>query len=177
MKLQEITWPVFRLGEKKPEFDNGLVYYHSEYVDEEVGKRVNVRIVDDKNLPALSIGLRRLHLMQDKKTKMFPISTAIYFLADLLKLAKASTWFVDNSGQVFQYKKATRAKLVTKKIKQVLPAQGFGCILEVEGIATRFKCLQRPSTYQEYAVILQNGLSYMLYGLSETPRANSWRMV
>lgn len=176
MRLTEIVWPVFRLGEKKPEFDNGLAYYHSEYVDEEIGKRVNVRVIDDKSLPMETIGLRRLHLIQ-AKTKMFPISTAIYFLADLLKLAKASTWFVDNSGQVFQYKKATRAKLTTKKIKQVLPAQGLGCVLEVEGIATRFKCLQRPKDYQQYAVLLQNGMSYMLYGLSEMPRANSWRMV
>lgn len=177
MKLTEIVWPVFRLGENKPEFEGTLVYYHSEYIDEEVGKRVNVRIVDDKSLPAETIGLRRLQLMQDKKTKMFPIPTAIYFLADMLKLAKASTWFVDNSGRVFQYKKVTRAKLTTKKIKQVLPAQGIGCVLEVEGVAARFKCLQRPNAYQEYAVLLQNGMSYMLYGLSETPRANSWRMV
>jgi hypothetical protein len=116
-------------------------------------------------------------ISQDSSIKMFPVRTAIYFLADLLKLAKATTWFIDSSGRVFQYKKLTRAKLITKKIKQVLPALGVGCVLEVDGIATRFKCLQRPKDFHQYAVILQNGMGYTLYGLSETPRANSWRMV
>lgn len=177
MKLTEIVWPVFRLGEKKPEQEDGVTYYHTEYVDEELGKRVNVRIVDDKSIDATTLGRRRLYLSQDGVTKMFPIRTAIYFLSDLLKLSKATTWFIDSSGRVFQYKKLTRAKLITKKIKQVLPAQGVGCVLEIEGIATRFKCLQRPNDFQLYAVILQNGMGYILYGLSETPRASSWRMV
>lgn len=177
MRLAEIAWPVFRLGEKKPEQDSGITYYHTEYVDEEVGKRVNIRVVDDRNLEGSTLGKRRLVLMQQPNTKMFPIHASIYFLADLLKLAKATTWFIDSSGRVFQYKKAARAKLVTKKIKQILPAQGLGCVLEVEGIATRFKCLQRPREYQHYAVLLLNGMGYTLYGLSETPRATSWRMV
>jgi hypothetical protein len=98
-------------------------------------------------------------------------------LADLIKLAKASTWFIDDSGRVFQYKKQTRAKLVTHKIKQVLPAAGIGCVLELEGIPQRFKSLHHPDDYQQYAVLLVFNKTYTFYGLSETPLKPSWRLV
>jgi hypothetical protein len=108
---------------------------------------------------------------------LFPIRTAIYLLADLIKLAKATAWFIDDTGRVFQYKKQTRAKLVTHKIKQVLPATGLGCVLEVEGTVQRFKSLHHPSEYQQYAVLLYINKSYLFYGLSETPLTPSWRLV
>ena len=177
MKLQEIVWPAYRLSEKPPSFTEGITYFHTEYMDDSRDTTVNMRVVDDKSIDQPSLGRRRLVLSQDDKVKLYPINAAIYFVADLIKLAKSTTWFIDSSGKVFQYKKVTRAKLTTRKIKQILPAESLGCVLEIEGIATRFKCLIRPKDYQQYAVLLQNGMGYILYGLSETLRPNSWRMV
>ena len=177
MKLQEIVWPAYRLSEKPPSFTEGITYFHTEYMDDSRDTTVNMRVVDDKSIDQPSLGRRRLVLSQDDKVKLYTINAAIYFVADLIKLAKSTTWFIDSSGKVFQYKKVTRAKLTTRKIKQILPAESLGCVLEIEGIATRFKCLIRPKDYQQYAVLLQNGMGYILYGLSETLRPNSWRMV
>ena len=175
--LQTITWPVFKLSEKEPNQKNGLVFFHTEYIDETNDTSLTFKIVDDSNLPQKTLGLRRLALQKDSKIKLHKISTAIYFLADLIKLAKATTWFIDSSGKIFQWKKYTRAKLITKKIKQVLPAEGIGCILEVESISQRFKSLQRPQDFHQYAVFLVINRIYILYGLSDVPRKDSWRLV
>jgi len=165
---------VFRLGERKPEQYSGLVFYHTHYVDDMNTESVNIRVVDDANLSGTTLGLRRLQLQDEK---LFPIRTAIYFLADLVKLAKSTTWFIDNSGRVFQYEKNTRAKLQTKRIKQVLPAQGLGCVVELEGISSRFKAMQRPSETQNFARVLKLGMGFIFYGFCETVKPDSWRMV
>lgn len=165
---------MFRLGERKPEQYSGLVFYHTHYVDDMNTESVNIRVVDDANLSGTTLGLRRLQLQDEK---LFPIRTAIYFLADLVKLAKSTTWFIDNSGRVFQYEKNTRAKLQTKRIKQVLPAQGLGCVVELEGISSRFKAMQRPSETQNFARVLKLGMGFIFYGFCETVKPDSWRMV
>ena len=168
---------MYKLGDKQPTIDGGLVYYHTEYLSETNESSLTLRIVDDKSLPQPTLGLRRLMLSLDKTVSLFPIRTAIYLLADLIKLAKATAWFVDDTGRVFQYKKQTRAKLTTHKIKQVLPATGLGCVLELENISHRFKSLHHPSDYQQWAVLLTLDKAHIFYGLSETPLTPSWRLV
>jgi hypothetical protein len=133
-------------------------------------------MVDDKNLPQATLGLRRL-VMKSDSVELFPIRTAIYFLADLVKLAKSTTWFIDSAGRVFQYEKNTRAKLTTKKIKQVLPADGLGCVVELVGISSRFKSIRRPSEHQGYARVLKLGMGFIFYGFCEEVKPDSWRMV
>jgi len=104
MNLAEITWPVFRLGEREPKQQNGVVFYYTEYVDEQNVPFVAMQIVDDRNLSGKTLGLRRLQLKSSNE-KLHKVKTAIYFLADLVKLAKNTTWFIDNSGCVFNYQK------------------------------------------------------------------------
>lgn len=174
IQLQEIAWPVFRLGERKPQRDGSLIYYGSEYEVEET-PRLSFRIVDDLSIDKPTLGQRRLVL---KKTeKLYSIHTALYFLVDLIKLAKATTWFIDSSGKLFQYKKITRAKLQTYKLKQVLPAAGLGCVIEVEGITTRFKSMIRPSVSDKYVGILSFNKVQLLYGFFEEPINDTWRLV
>lgn len=175
-KLSEIHWPVFRLGETEPTQRDGLVFYYTHYVDELNSETATIRVVDDRNLPQANLGLRRLALKVAGEP-LFPIRTAIYFLADLVKLAKSTTWFVDSTGRVFHYEKTVRAKLTTKRIKQVLPAQGLGCVFELVGLSSRFKAIQRPSETQQYARVLQLGMAHIFYGFCETHKPDSWRMV
>lgn len=167
---------MFRLGETEPRQESGVVYYYTHYVDELNSETATVRVVDDRNLPQANLGLRRLAL-KARGSPLFPIRTAIYFLADLVKLAKSTTWFIDNSGRVFHYEKTTRAKLTTRKIKQVLPASGIGCVFELVGLSSRFKAMQRPGENQHYARVLQLGMAHIFYGFCETHKPDSWRMI
>lgn len=174
--LQEINFPVFRLGEKKPTISAGVTFYMAEYSDKDTAKySSNYRVVDDKSIDKPTIGLRRLALA--KNVSLFPIGSALYFLADLIKLAKSTTWFVDNTGQVFQHKKFKRAKLTTKRIKQVLPASALGCVVEIEGLSQRFKSMRAPQTHQKYAGLLEIDGGYILYGFYETNIKDTWRLV
>jgi hypothetical protein len=176
MKLAEIVFPVFRLGEKCPIVQDGLVYYKAEYSDKDTAEHTtNYRLIDDRNIDKPALGLRRLVLLH--KYILFPIGTAIYFLVDIIKLAKSTTWFIDSNGNIFQHKKTKRAKLTTKKIKQVLPADGIGCVLELEGISSRFKTMKQPNTYEQYAGVLHMDNSYLLYGYFESPQKDTWRLV
>lgn len=174
--LSEIVWPVFKLAEKPPIQRDGLVFFYTEYVDNNNQHSLVARLVDDRNLSQPTLGLRRLALKAQGET-LYPIRTAIYLLADLIKLAKSTTWFVDSSGRVFQYEKNTRAKLTTKKIRKVLPASGLGCVLELEGVSSRFPSLKRPQEHEHYARVLQLGMGFLFYGFCEDRKADSWRMV
>jgi len=174
IELTAIVWPVFRLGEREPQQLGGLVFYRKEYVDQDtVIYSDKYRVVDDKNIDKPTLGLRRLQISDS----LYPIGTAIYFLQDVIKLAKSTTWFIDNHGQLFQHKKTRRAKLATHRLKQVFPAQGIGCVLEVEDLAERFKSLQVPQDNEIYAGILSYGGRNLLYGFYSEPIKPTWRKV
>lgn len=177
MNLAEINWPVFRLGEHKPEQESGCVFYSKEYIDNDTEEtRRGLRLVDDQSYVGKTLGIRRIAMKADNNP-MFPIKTAIYFLADLIKVAKQTTWFIDNSGKVFQYRKSTRAKLTFHKIKQILPGTGMGAVIEVQGLSQRFKCMYHPKPEQAYVGILRWGLGYLLYGFYTEQHKPTYRLV
>ena len=179
IQLQEIAWPIFRLKEEAPLEENGITFYYYEKLkdtDEALVHLHSIQIVDDKNLEGSSLGFRRMKLL-GTEAKIFPIRTAIYFLADLIKLAKPTSWFIDSSGRVFQYKKFTRAKLQSYKLKKIIPAKGMGCLVEVESKVTRFKSMVYPKPEQKYAAVVTFNRIDLLYGFSETPLKETWRLV
>lgn len=156
--------------------EDNRVFYRAEYADIDTATvRTNIRVVDDKNIDKPTIGLRRLVLSQTET--LFPIHATVYFLVDLIKLSKSTTWWIDSDGRIFQHKKSKRAKLRTHKIKQVLPASGIGCVLEVEGLVFRFKSMKPPESWQQYAGILYVDGGHMLYGYYEYPIKDTWRLV
>ena len=175
--LAALVWPVFRLGEHEPRTHGKLSFYSSEYIDLNNPKLFSrYRVIDDKNIDKPTLGLRRL-VLKEQDVKLFPIGSAIYFLQDVIKLAKSTTWFIDSLGQIFQHKKLVRAKLKTHKIIQILPASGIGCVLEVDGLSERFKSLQIPKPYELYAGILNYNRCNLLYGYYSEPIQTTWRLV
>ena len=176
ISLQEISYPVFKLGTNKPLTESGVTfYYHQKQLEE--GELVTVRIVDDKNMPQETLSLRRLQLSLETGVSLFRISKAIYFLGDLIKISTPQTWFIDNTGRVFNYKKTSRAKLKIYPIAQLIPIKTGGVIVEAKGILTRFKALYVPETGMDYVGILHWGKSLILYGFYEQQHDDSWRMV
>jgi len=174
--LTDLVYPVYRLGLELPQYSNGVVMYYRHYLLEDGTEESRYYVVDDTNVPGATLARRRLYLYQ-QGVRLKPVSRAVFFLGDLIKVATASTWFIDSAGNVFRYKKQARAKLTFKKIKQRHLIPTGGAILEVEGIATRFKCLYAPRDHEIYAGILQMGMQYILYGVSETKHKDTWRMV
>ena len=172
----EICYPVYQIPNNVvPSKDGKVTFTYSETRDED-DFSYSFRVLDDLNVAGDTIGKRRL-LIANAGDKLQKVGRAIFFLGDLIKLAKRHTYFIDTNGRVFQYRKSSRAKLHFRKITQVIPIATGGAILEVEGIHSRFKCLFQPKTLELYAGILEMGMTNILYGLYEQPYKSSWRMV
>ena len=174
--LANITFPVYRIGVEKPSFDKGIAYYvlgkDTEYED----AQYQILVLDDKNIPHESLALRRLHLKK-QGVKLYSISKAIFFISDLIKMAKARTWFITSTGEVFQYKKTLRVKLKYLPISKVMPMQNGGAIIEVKGLEQRFKTLFMPYPWQKYAGVLEYNRSIILYGLYDQEYKESYRLI
>lgn len=162
MKLQEISFPVYKLSDIKPVVEDGITFYVFEYnsKDGEV-----IKIIDDTNIPAKSLALRRLRMAVDG-VDLFKLSKAIFLLADLIKLSKNNTWFIDSLGHIFQYTKTKLVPLEFKRITKILQIATGGSIIIVEGLTTRFKTLFKVSDEYRYAGVLKlDSKSYILYGV------------
>lgn len=177
MKLEDISWPVFKIGTNKPVIENNIVFYITEYYIKDTATIVkSIRIIDDKNLDGATLGLRRLELFK-RKQKLYRIKIALYFIGDLIKLATPNTWFIDNAGNCFQYKKTKKVKLLCFKIKQVLPAENsLGSVLELENHVHRYRCLFSPKT-EKYVGLLSVDRGFILYALYNEPFKTTYRLI
>ncbi len=164
------------LGSAVPSKDGTVTFTYSETTNEEEELIYNFKVVDDTSMKADTLGKRRL-LILNSGASLQKVGKAIFFLGDLIKIAKRGMYFIDSTGRVFQYRKSTRAKLQFKRLINVIPIATGGAILEVEGIHSRFKCLFLPKTLELYVGVLEFGKSHILYGLYEQPYKSSWRMI
>lgn len=175
VKLQDIQFPVYRIGEEKPSEDGGVHYYlYGRDTDSSDAVSV-IKIVDDKNIDKPTLSLRRLEIAKSGGN-LYKLSKAVFFIQDLIKLAKSSTWFIDTEGKVFQYTKTKRVNLTFRKISRVIPIRTGGALIEVEGLPLRFKVLFEPVN-MHFAGILSVGVGYILYGLYPDKPEDSFRYI
>lgn len=173
----ELSYPVFHLPKGRPSYSDGIYFYYHQLEKEDEVKEV-LRILDDVNEVGETLGKRRLRLYS-KGIKLVKISKALFFLGDIIKTAVGgNNWFIDNKGNVFEYRKSSSARLVFRKIKKIIPIPTGGSILEVEGIPSRFKTLYKPLPEEKYAGILElSEFNYILYGLYDKKYDNTRRAV
>jgi hypothetical protein len=179
MKLSEISFPVFRLTNRKPDEIDGVVFYQTESFNADTAQlTTRIRIIDDKTLPFDHLSRRRLALKGIPSVSLYPINKAVYFLADLIKLAKNGYWWIDSLGRTFEYKKHKFGKVTFHKIEAAYALPGMGAVIALEGVPNRFKVLFRPSELVRYGGILHIGPGErILYGLYEDLPPNSRRKV
>jgi hypothetical protein len=171
-----ISFPVFRVGVKEPQHDGGVSFYLLGSDTTESTAEYKLLVIDDKNRPEPSLPLRRLAL-KAAGVELYSLTKTIFFIGDLVKLAKSNTWFVDREGQFFQYKKSQRVPLVFRKIKRITRLPSGGALVEVEGFAQRFKTLFMPGPEQTYAGLLLIQKSVVLYGLYDQAYDDTIRAV
>ena len=173
----EINYPVFKVGIEKPTVQDKVMLYLRQYRDEDDKPYHRYLIIDDKNIDKPTLGERRLELFKEN-IKLKPLGTAVFFIGDLIKLATKRTWFIDNEGKLFQYKKTKSVPLIFRKITLQIDIPSGGAVLEVEGIPSRFKTLYTPRLEEKYAGILVDGFKYILYGVYDyLPEAKTRRMI
>lgn len=177
MRLQEISFPVFKLKNEKPLESSGLVYYLQESFNTDTAEyKRTIKIVDDRNVAHETLSRRRLDILANGG-QLYPIRRAVYFLGDFIKLNGSGTWWIDSVGNVFEYKKSRRAKLRFFEIKQVWPLDTMGAVIEVHGLPQRFKTLFKPEFGVRWAGILDFDRNKILYGLYKEKHSDTWRLV
>lgn len=173
---------MFRLGENKPTTVDGVtMYLYENWIEDEEGNHMEdfkVKFVDDLTIQGPSLARRRLK-MQAMGVPLMKLSKAFFFLGDLIKVAKPTTWFVDSNGKVFNYIKQTRAKLKFYKVSKLFNIDAGGVIIEAQGVPSRFKALFAPTIplSQLYVGVLHLGMSDILYGFYDQKHTDTWRLV
>lgn len=171
MLLTEICWPVYSLGTRCPTKEGGVVFFSKVLKND----KVSLEIIDDINIPGASLASRRLKLLSEGIT-LYKIKYALFFIADLVKIANPKQWFIDSNGRIFQYKKDRRAKLFFKKITNI--TKGIGStVIEVEGHSARYSCLYPPEPEQKYAGLLFFNGMYILYGFYNQQHKTTYRKI
>ena len=167
MNLSQISFPVFKLSKFPPSQVDGVTFYL---------KEDKAEIIDDKTVPGDSLARRRLHLHMNE-VKLYKLKTAIFFLADLIKLADPKQWFVDSNGKCFIYTKTRQVPLVYREITDI-KRYPLCAIIEAKGIHGRHKSLYPPKEDQKFAGFLQMGhKSYLLYGFYEQLEKDTRRKI
>lgn len=174
--LAKISFPVYVIGKRKPLYEDKVWFFllgkDTKYSD----AQYKISVVDDKNLPEETLSARRLKLLENNTT-LFKLNKAVFFIGDLIKLAAKGTWFIDSLGFVFEYKKTIKVPLVFEKITHISKLPGGGAIIEVQGIATRFKTLFAPTHEFTHAGLLVWNKAYILYGLYDKKYKNTLRSI
>ncbi|CAB4134234.1 hypothetical protein UFOVP273_31 [uncultured Caudovirales phage] len=175
--LFNISFPVYHLGKDAPIFDNGVHYYLLGKDIHEPDAKVKILVVDDKNRKEPTLARRRL-AMKSEGVELKNLKKAIFFISDLIKLTEGGTWFIDTEGTVFEYRKNTRVKLTFKEITTIIPIASGGAIVEVKGMAQRFKVLHTPRLDEVKAagLLYYNG-TYILYGLYDRVYDDTIKMI
>lgn len=176
LNFSNIAFPVYRVGVKEPQHDNGVSFFLLGTDTTESTAEYKLLVLDDKSVPGADLATRRLELRR-RGAELYALNMAVFFIGDLVKLAKTKTWFVDSTGQFFQYKKSRRVPLIFRRITRVTRIQTGGGIIEVEGFSQRFKTLFAPTAEQTHAGILLIDKTVVLYGLYDAAYDDTIRAV
>ena len=162
----QISFPVYRISKYyKVQREGNILYTSTEYVDAEGHVTYRLRILDDKNIDAPTLGLRRAKIASGG-TRLLRLPKAYFFLGDIIKDGNSN--FIDSNGLLFTYVKTRTVPLLFKRIVKRFPV-GLGTIIELEGIPTRFKTLYSVQPNEYWAGVLKIGSSYVLYGVYTEP--------
>lgn len=170
-----LKFPIFYVGKNKPEVEGDKIYTQH-IVESDEGDTLVKLLIDDKSIEKDSLALRRLKL-KSSGVELFKLKYAIFYIADMLKMCKGPTWFIDSTGELFEYRKSKRVPLIFRPIERIMPINSGGAIIEVHGISTRFKVLHAPRNNEKYAGLLLVGVGYILYGLYQEQLEDGYRVI
>jgi hypothetical protein len=144
--LHKVSYPVWKV-DQEPLTVDGLTF-------------VGGNIVDDKNISAPTLGARRL-------LSPHPMHRLSRHRGDVIELIKdtASTksWYIDNLGSVFNYRRTSMQELVCHKIDNIIYKDFYSLII-LEGI--NFPVLvSRPPVGSFAQMLYYKSLPWKLYNI------------
>jgi len=158
-EIKKIKFPVFILPNSNWETIDGLLL-------------IDNQVVDDKNMPGASLGIRRL---QTHFTELVSLRYSVDSLIGVLK--QTTKYFIDSNGTPFIYQKTMNSSLKYYKIRKV-ELKGTASVLWLKGINSPFTVPRPPARETTWAGVLHiGGLPWLLYEYSEEKLKDTRRKV
>ena len=143
--LHKVNYPVYKV-DQEPITVDGLTF-------------VGGNIVDDKNISAPTLGARRL-LSPHKIYRIFRHRGDV---VDLIKDTGTRSWYIDNLGSAFNYKRTSLQKLVCHKIENIIYRDFYSLII-LEGINFPV-VVNRPPVGSYAQMLYYRDLPWKLYNI------------
>jgi len=158
-KINNIKFPVYLLDSSNWHEQDGLLF-------------IDNRLVDDKNMPGKTLGIRRL---QTPFKDLYPLRGSLGSLLGIIKQKTKS--FIDSEGNPFLYEKIENCSLKYYKIRKIEKKER-AAILWVKGINFPFKIPRPPMNELQWVGILhRKGIPWMLYEYSDHKKSDTRRKV
>lgn len=157
--INSITFPVYNLPD------------HNYYTKDKVVFYADGTVIDDKNMPGETLGIRRL---QCGRSDLFNIGRRCN--PDFKSLLNSKNRiFIDNKGIIFEYVKEKNYPLVYHLISRVELRETHSVIV-LKNLTLRF-CVPRPPAQNiNWARILYNGpFPWIIYDFKESKGTDSFR--
>ena len=159
-KISKIKFPVYILDSSNWHEEDGLLF-------------VDNRLVDDKNMPGETLGIRRL---QTPFKDLYPLKGSLGSLLGIIKQNSGKA-FIDSNGFPFIYEKTENCSLKYYKVRKIEKKEK-AAVLWVKDITFPFKIPRPPRNSLPWAGILhRKGIPWMLYEYSAEKRADTRRKV
>ena len=157
--INKIRFPVYTVGSSNWELADGLLFIDGE-------------VVDDKNMPGSSLGIRRL---ETPHPNLYRLNKQLWSIQGILKQNAKN--FIDSNGNVFIYEKTMWSQLKYYKIKRI-ERKEVASVLWLHGINFPITIPRPPASEMMYAGLLHyQGLPWVLYEYSEDRKEDTRRKV
>jgi len=158
-EIKKIQFPVFILPSSNWVLIDGLLL-------------IDNQVVDDRNMPGASLGIRRL---QTHFTELVPLRHSIDSLIGILK--QTTKYFIDSKGTPFIYQKTMNSSLKYYKIRKV-ELKEKASVLWLKDVNFPFTIPRPPPRELTWAGVLHiGGLPWLLYEYSEEKLKDTRRKV
>lgn len=130
------------------------------------------RVVDERNMPGETLGIRRL---QCGRSDLLPLKKAVTSLYDLLHCKHKA--FIDSKGKLFEYEKTMSSKLKCYQIQRI-DRKEVASVLWLHGVTHPFTIPRPPAGSPGWARVLHLGPSpWLLYDYVSSPTKDTYRRV
>lgn len=152
----KIDFPVFRISDE-PVIIDGLVF-------------VDGRVIDDRNIPAETLGQRRLLTSHE----LAPIKKMRENIIDLIKeKIPVESWYIDRLGKPFKYKRTTRLKIISHKIDKVIYRNTYSIIIVNK---VNFPIvLERPPSGSFAQILYYKEYPWKLYSITDEKQKSTFK--
>lgn len=158
--IHKVTFPVYILPNSNWASRDGLLY-------------VDNAILDDKNMPGETLGIRRL---QTPMRGLQPLRKMCNSFVGLIKEPSGRA-YIDSAGKVFTYQKTKMCLLKYLRIKRI-EKKTVASVIWVYGVNSPFIVPRPPAENYMWAGILHlDELPWILYDFSKIKHKDSRRKV